>query len=370
MTNPMIVGERDPQPFAGVRVMSGGYNAYTDIKAGLDGEGWNGIALGIDGALIALDFLSVVANPLKGLMVSGIGWLLDHVEFLQETIHFFTGDPYEVTALAATWTQLSVELNQAADEYEQVTAGLTGWNGQAADGYMTVAGEFQVSLRGAAAWSQEVSRGIAMTGVVVATIKDLVVKLISDFVTQVIMVVVPAVASATVTFGASLASAMGWFWARLASVMASIGKQIAKLMKVCGKLAGRFGKMGGAIQKAGTKMGNASKDLAIRSKNLADNASLRQMDLKLRGEGWKQGGHNRVDAFKTGWQNKVSTGNPWVAKPAPGQPPNHSWDNLVRGAGNYPNSAGKGAMKGIRDGMASQKEGDPTKLDPNKDESP
>lgn len=370
MTNPMIVGERDPQPFAGVRVLSGGYNAYTDIKAGLDGEGWNPIALGIDGALIALDFLSVVANPLKGLMVSGIGWLLDHVEFLQETIHFFTGDPYEVTALAATWTQLSVELKQAADEYEQVTGGLTGWNGQAADGYLNVAAEFQVSLRGAAAWAEDVSMGIAMTGVVVATVKDLVVKLISDFVTQVIMVVVPAVASATVTFGASLASAMGWFWARLASVMASIGKQIAKLMKVCGKLAGRFGKMGGAMQNAGKKMEHAGKDLAVRSQNLKTGADFRRLDLKIRSEGWKQGGHNRVDAFKNGWQDKVSKGNPWVAKPPAGQPPNHRWDGAVRGAGNYPNSAGKGAMKGIRDGMNSQKENDATKLDPNKDESP
>lgn len=369
MTNPMIVDERAPSPTSGVRVASGGYSAYTDIKAGLDGEGWNGIALGIDGALIALDFMSVVANPLKALVVSGVGWLLDHFEPLQEVLHFFTGDPYEVTALASTWTQLSVELNKAADDYAQVAGSLTGWQGQAADGYLDVAADFQATLRGGAAFAQDVSEGIAMTGVVVATIKDLVIKLISDFVTRVIMVVVPAVASASVTFGASLVSAMGWVWAQLATVCASVGKRIAQLLRVSGALAKRFTKLGGAMQGAAFRLQHAGTGLAMRSANLRNGANLSQIGMKMKGDGILAAGKSRVDTFKNNFQDKLGNGNPWVAKPPKGQAPNHRWDGVVRGAGNYPTSAAKGAMKGTRDGMNSQKEHDATQLDPNKDDS-
>ncbi|GLZ76790.1 hypothetical protein Afil01_15970 [Actinorhabdospora filicis] len=366
MTNPLIVTAGSPNPTGGARLADSAYNTVNDFK-NIGGENFSGIALGMDLLTVGLDFLAVVANPLKELMMAGIGFLIEQVEPLREAIHAVTGNPYEITALAKTWTQLAVELRQAADDYTAATGQLKDWHGETAEGYLRVAADFQMSLKGAASWCEEVATGVAVTGAVVSTIKALVVELISDLVCRAIMVLVPAIASAAVTFGASLASGLSWFFAQMAITCARIGSAFAKLLKAAGRLAGRFGRMGQTMRTVGNKLESAGTNLASKSRAMRSNAANRHADFATKADAWKTGTHTKIGDLKKKWQDNYKWGNPKVAANAPDK----SWyDPAVRWTGSYPATGIRGAASGTKDAFGSRQEGTAHEMDAGKDERP
>lgn len=368
MTNPLIVTAGSPNPTGGARLVDSAYNTVNDFK-NIGGENFSGIALGMDLLTVGLDFLAVVANPLKELMMAGVGFLIEQVEPLREAIHAVTGNPYEITALARTWTQLAVELRQAADDYTAATGELTDWHGETAEGYLRVASDFQMSLRGAASWCEEVATGVAVTGVVVSTIKALVVELISDLVCRAIMVLVPAIASAAVTFGASLASGLSWFFAQMAMTCAKIMGAFAKLLKAAGRLAGRFGRMGQTMRNVGRKLESAGINLASKSRAMRTNAANRHADFATRTDAWKTGAHTKIGDFKSKWRDNYKWGNPKVAANQPAG--DKSWyDPAVRWTGSYTATGVRGAASGTKDAFGSRQEGDAKEMDAGKDERP
>lgn len=352
MTNPLIVAPGGPNPTGGARLPDSVYNTVNDL-GNIGGDDFNGIALGADLLTVGLDFLAVVANPLKELMMAGIGFLIEQVEPLREALQAVTGDPYAINALAKTWTGLAVELRRVADDYTASTSSLNGWRGEAAEAYGRVAEDYQLSLRGAAAWCDEVATGVVVTGVVVSTIKALVVELISDLVCRAIMVVVPAVASAAVTFGASLASAMSWFFAQMASTCAKIMAAFARLMKTAGRLASRFGGMGGAMRTAGHKMAGAGSALMSRSRAMYAEAAARHAGLTSSVNAWKSGSHAEIADFRRRWEHNFEWGNPRVAAngPSPGW-----YDPAIRWTGGYPATGVRGAASGVKDAANAKKE--------------
>ncbi|OLT09778.1 hypothetical protein BJF78_06110 [Pseudonocardia sp. CNS-139] len=160
-----------------------------------------------------LDMLGTIADPLGSLMEAGIGWLIEHVDFLSEPLDALAGDPDAVLAQAQAWHTVSVELGATAAGY-RAAGGPAGWDGAAAGAYAAAAAGCVDRLERAARDAEQLANVVVTTGAAVGTVRSLVRDLIAKFLSNVIQWVVAALGAATVTAGFSLAALVAASWSR------------------------------------------------------------------------------------------------------------------------------------------------------------
>lgn len=129
----LIAENSGPSSTAGLRLGDSATALGTQTWGDFQEGEFDVIATSINTALVGLDMLAFVANPLKEFVMAGIGFAIEHISFLREPIEWVTGDPNAVTALAQTWSNIAGELQAAAQEIGDSAAAFTDWEGVAAD---------------------------------------------------------------------------------------------------------------------------------------------------------------------------------------------------------------------------------------------
>ncbi|MFI9388597.1 hypothetical protein [Kutzneria sp. NPDC052558] len=223
----------------------------------------NGDALGVamDGAASALDTLGVIEDPLGSLLSAGVGWLIEHLDFLRKPLDMLAGNPGEIAAQAATWTNIGAEMKKLGEDYQKsIDADIPQWKSGAGENYRTKGKELAESLSAFAEAADGAAGGITLGGVLVGTERGIIRDLISTFIGKLIERAIIALASSWCTFGASVAAFIVDAVAEGSILAGKCASRIAKVLDQLAQLMGKFGKLGHAIESLALKLKGFAKD--------------------------------------------------------------------------------------------------------------
>ncbi|WP_205325895.1 hypothetical protein [Glycomyces sp. YM15] len=210
-----------------------------------------GLEYALNGTVAALDLLAFVANPFKECIMAGVGFLIEHFEFLNEPLEWVAGDPTSINATKDTWGNIAQSLDQAGQDLVAELESLSEWEGKDADAYRALIADFGSAISASGTVSGIMSNYMMVMGIWTAVTRGLLLELICDFVSRAIMYALAALASSWFTFGGSIAALIGGLVADAMSVMAKISQHISKLGQAMSQLGQRMGKVGEIIDDIG-----------------------------------------------------------------------------------------------------------------------
>ena len=174
-----------------------------------DDRDWKEIA-DIGGGVgdLAANVVAYVADPLNFLISTGLTFLVDVVQPLEDLLGLVTGNAERMDAEIARWGRvsaalvpLSTEIRQAADQ------GLLGWQGDTADAAKQRLHEFTDGVTGLADEVQKLSVIMSIAKTLMAIAQGLVIGVLSTLVEWLVFTWTAAMAAAIPTAGASTAAA-------------------------------------------------------------------------------------------------------------------------------------------------------------------
>ncbi|MFC7533851.1 hypothetical protein [Actinoplanes sp. GCM10030250] len=151
------------------------------IAEGIRDHSWVDVTLG--GVGTSLDTLAVAMDPLGTLAAWGVAWLMEHVRPLQDALDWLAGNPDEITAHAATWSNVAAFTDTAHHDFaNRLGAETAGWSGASAEAYRAHANKHLVVLQGISTAAAGISSAVEGTGLLVALVRGIVRDLIAQFV--------------------------------------------------------------------------------------------------------------------------------------------------------------------------------------------
>ena len=211
------------------------------VKSIQDGDGWS---IAANTGVAALDVLGVISDPVKALGTSAIGWLMEHIGFLDWFLDRTTGDPNAVQEATDTFFRAAQDLDGIAAEQLEAY-GIDMAEFRAGGSPSAVAFEKTVGPRGDGLKTlslQCLGLGSTMNGagMLVAACRGMMRDLLAEFVWWVFRKAAIAIAAAPYTCGGSLSAFL------IDTVIAAAKKArdlAAMLTELAGKLGGLFAKM-------------------------------------------------------------------------------------------------------------------------------
>lgn len=272
MSNPLIAQkEDDKKRLAGAGIFD---TAEDLVMPFADGKTIDPVALGIDGAALALDVAGFLTDPLGTLASSVVGWIIENVGFIREPFDKLAGDPPAIEAIGTTWENIAKRLSEEATGYESQAKALADWTGFAADAYRTRCSILVAQLRGSSAAASSAANKIKVAGAIVAATRALIRDLLADLAGTLLMWGIPAAASAIPTAGASIAA----FITRAVTKAVEIGTKIARFVA---KLFKALDKLGSLAKKAAAAMRKQADDLAALSRQMPNSRYGNQRAAEL-----------------------------------------------------------------------------------------
>jgi hypothetical protein len=171
-----------------------------------------------------LDTLGLVLDPLEPL--AEIGWLVEHVRFLNAPLNWLAGDGDRIRDAVGRWRKAAVDLDRLArDEPHGGTADDT---------------------RAASRRCAAVAAQLSTAGTITAAVRGMVRDLIGMFVSEVVRNAAVALAMAEASGGASVAAFTGWAVGRAAAVLERITGRIMRLLHALSRILGRLEALAGS----------------------------------------------------------------------------------------------------------------------------
>jgi uncharacterized protein YukE len=146
----------------------------------------------VDGALaggaFAVETTATVLDPFSALLSNGLGWAMEYFEPLREVLDKLAGIPDRVAAHAATWHNISGELQSMAGDLQAgLASDLPDWQGAAADTYQSLMTANVDALDGLGMLAATMSASTQAAGNLVMFTRDIVRDLIADLISRVIV---------------------------------------------------------------------------------------------------------------------------------------------------------------------------------------
>jgi hypothetical protein len=233
--NPLVVGAVDTAtPFSGTRLIEDGAQIIAAVKNGdwLSGTMAGAAAIG--------DALQLAFNPIAGVVSWVVGWILDHVEPLKGWLNELTGDAGEVSAASATWSNIAVYLQSAADElFDSLNNVLAEQTSQAVDAYKRLMADSAEHVRMSSGLADGISTGLTVAATIVQIVHDLVRDAISDIIGQ----FVSAAAQALLSLGTLVPKIVADIAAAVTKWVGRISTKIDDVIRSFDKLNGLFKKI-------------------------------------------------------------------------------------------------------------------------------
>lgn len=252
--NPLLAQPQHENEQSWDNVEGGGvFDALADAAAPLVGAQRDAGGVASDVAGAGVELMGAAMDPLNALASAGVGWLIEHLEFLHEPLDWLAGDPTVITAQAQTWHNVSAELGAVAGDYERALAGLHGWDGAAVQSYRGAAQSYTGALRAGSAHAAGVSESISTAGALVGTTRALIRDWIAELAGRLVVKAFLALAAAPETLGASLAAFATHAIASAAALASKISARVARLLERLGRSADELRTMTVQFDRLGTE---------------------------------------------------------------------------------------------------------------------
>jgi hypothetical protein len=227
--------------------------------------------------------LGIAADPVGWLVGQGLNFLLAVVTPLQDALHYVTGDGPALSAAAESFTNIGRGLETFAQQFdEEVHSSLSGWKGDASMAAAERLGEFAGGIRGTADRAGDIATLLQISSMVMTVIEDFIKALLTELITWLIMIWIPALAAAAPSFGASTAAAGTATAAKGAATAARTTQQVSRLQRLLKKFEPLLEKL--------KQLLNKSKDLVAKlgqtkyATKLADERFLPRIRQAVTGE--------------------------------------------------------------------------------------
>ncbi|MEV3938323.1 hypothetical protein AB0K52_20395 [Glycomyces sp. NPDC049804] len=130
----LVATESDvPEQLGAAFAGAGIVESYAGLAMAIDSGSW--IDASVAGLGAALETVGAVIDPIGTLASAGVGWLIEHVQPLQDALDMLAGDPEAVEANAMTWDNIANECFAMSEEMTASLAEVGSWVGVAADAY-------------------------------------------------------------------------------------------------------------------------------------------------------------------------------------------------------------------------------------------
>ncbi|OZM74865.1 hypothetical protein CFN78_01225 [Amycolatopsis antarctica] len=240
------------------------YDAGTSqaIKEGSTATGLSGVMSETTNLIqsCAETAMSIATDPIGWLVGQGLNFLLAVCDPLQDAIHFVSGDGPALAAAAESFNNIGRGMEQFAAQFnEQAQNSLAQWEGGAAEAAAGRLAEFSGGITGTADQAGDIATLLQACSMLMTVIEEFIKALLTELITWLIMIWVPALAAAIPTAGASTAAAGAATPAKAAGTATKATKQVSKLQKVLDQIKELidqfkviFGKTKDIIAKMGT----------------------------------------------------------------------------------------------------------------------
>ncbi|GAB3137217.1 hypothetical protein GCM10027258_12390 [Amycolatopsis stemonae] len=179
----------------------------------------------------------IATDPLGWLVGQGLNFLVNAVQPIQDAIHFVSGDGPALSVAAENFGAIATGLDKLAQNFADVTDdALKNWQGNASVAAKTALGEFAHGIEGVAGKSGDLAKMLQLNSMLMSFVEDLVKAILTEFVTWLIMLWVPALAAAVPTCGASLSAAAPVSEVKAAETTAKTTQKVSKLRELLQKV--------------------------------------------------------------------------------------------------------------------------------------
>jgi hypothetical protein len=253
-----------------------------------DGDWTEGLLnLGFGAAGVA-DFLQ---DPIAGLAGMGLGWLIEHVEFLRAPLDWVTGNQEQLEIMQETWGNISDEIEGVAkDLAEAVKADSAEWQGEGANAYRAFAAELGDMYSGVAGGAKAISVLIevckSILNVVRSVLRDLLTECIGKLISILMRYPGPA----------APAGLAGEGTVEIVKTGERMTEWLRKLMRAFEKGIKHFDDLSGLFKIVGGKLLDALKDAGHAAPGIFKDG-LKEVPKALGEEAGKEAGKKTAGAY-------------------------------------------------------------------------
>ncbi|NKQ56378.1 WXG100 family type VII secretion target [Amycolatopsis sp. K13G38] len=261
-------------PFAGdaKKVFDAGQKALSDGSVGFDdirsvaAEG---------GSLVqdCMDVTDIASDPIGWLVGKGLDFLLAICQPLQDAIQFVSGDGEALGTAADNFSAIGQGISDFGEQFGQhAQDALAKWEGQAAETAADKLGQFAGGIGQVAGKAGDISQLLQISSMVMTVIEEFIKGLLTELITWLIMIWIPALAAAVPSCGASTAAAGTATGVRAAQTGSRATRTVSKLQKLLDK-----------IREVLAKMKNFMKDLRTNVSRVMDTKKMQSglADLEI-----------------------------------------------------------------------------------------
>jgi len=287
----ITTGEKDTsQKMAEAVPFYGNYlktkDAAGKFSDGADGSEVSNLAsegAGLLGA-VGTSALGIATDPIGWLVGQGLNFLISVVQPLEDAIHFVSGDGPALSQAAENFNAIGKGIADLGAQFDkELGESVTSWGGPAAEAASTKLGEFGNGIDGVAGQAGELAQMLQISSMIMTVIEDFIKAILTELITWLIMIWIPALAAAVPSFGASTAAAGAATGVRAAQTGSRVSRIIAKLREFLDKimqflrnLGSRLGNVRTAFQRsmANKQVNSVFADI---SKGLGDKSPLTKL---------------------------------------------------------------------------------------------
>jgi hypothetical protein len=253
------------------------------VSAGLALEGGDVRGAAVAGATFVQsckDAVSGIAtDPLGWLVGQGLNFLITVVQPLQDLIHFVSGDGPALLNAAGNFQKIGQGLQQYAEKFLQdAEEALKTWVGEAKEAAAARLEQFAMGIQGTAGQSGDVAQMLQISSMIMIVIEDFIKAVLTELVTWLIMIWIPALAAAAPTFGGSIAAAWSGTAVKGATTTAKATKQVSKLQKMLNLLKDLLAKLKTIMTRTRAFMKEATQAARSGGQTAALKANMRARD--------------------------------------------------------------------------------------------
>jgi hypothetical protein len=290
----------------------------------------------------------IATDPLGWLAGQGLNFLVSAVQPIQDAVHFVSGDGPALGVAAENFGAIATGLDQLAKNFAEVAdSSLAQWRGDAGDAARRSLGEFAHGIGGVSAKSGDLARMLQLSSMLMSFVEDLIKAILTELITWLIMIWVPALAAAVPTCGASVATAGTASEVKLGTTTAKTTQKVSKVRELLQKILDWLQKMKAKL--AASKLGqvfagsDTGKALAKITKGNEGETLLQKAmgEDGLLGKRWAKAWENPVEdaagniqykptILKTGATEALKKGGEAAVKGVLGFDPAHPGDNPAR----------------------------------------